>query len=542
MKRLILLILIPLICTFAAEAAAPAIVIQSESVSIHVKRDGCVERNVSLTMKLNTFQALRTVGEWFYSYNPKLEQVKILKSVTIHRDGSRFPAPENAILDQTPYSVENAPDFSGIREKFVSHTGLEPGCTVEFEYKTSDLIPHRFGVMEKMAGPWPIRRKTVTVRLDKKAEIIVNGGVKKIKDGTYEVKNTRSMRPAWTDSNANDLPYLYIRLANPVKQLKTRMANRDTSMETVINILKLNKNSTEMEVETALNRLLNSRLVTIHLKPELTGWGIRSFAEIVRSGYATPLEKMMLSHAVLKRYGIPHSAVLLADEKNGTVIATGAEFQLNAGLCNLTATNPWKSPFLLYGHNWVKPNQSAVSVLVKLTEQKDGSFTGTITAQREQNGADFSLSSLNPLKDASVTGETILAKTEDKLTKRGKLKLKLQNNQIRLNTVLDRVFHLPEIEYAVLNATSIRIPVSCTGIIHLSIEFAEKPKLVLPAGLKAVNRFGTSSTIWNLNGKTLTLDRELRLSAFKTGRNGFGKINELLTPVLNQSASCAFVE
>ncbi len=78
MKRLLFLILLPFLCAFTVTATPPAVVIQSESVAIHVKADGSVERNVSITMKLNTFQALRTVGEWFYSYNPKLEQVEIL--------------------------------------------------------------------------------------------------------------------------------------------------------------------------------------------------------------------------------------------------------------------------------------------------------------------------------------------------------------------------------------------------------------------------------------------------------------------------------
>ncbi len=542
MKRFILLILLPLIYTFAAEAAAPAIVIQSESVVIHVKSNGCVERNVSITMKLNTFQAVRTVGEWFYNYNPKLEEVTILKSVTIHKDGSRFPAPKNAILDQTPYSVENAPDFSGIREKFVSHTGLEPRCTVEFQYKTSDHIPHRFGLMEKMAGPWPVRRKTVTIRLDKKAEVFVNGAVKKIKDGIYEVKNTESIRLAGIDSNANDLPYLYIELANPVEYLKALMGKEDTSIEKVINILKLNKNSSEMEVETALNHLLNRQLVTIHLKPELTGWGIRPLTRIVRSGYATPLEKTILGHAVLQAYNIPHTALLKTDKIGAVPIATGAEFQLNAGLCNLIASHPWKSPFILYGNIPVKANHSAVFIRVNLTEQEDGTFTGTITAQREQSGVNFSLSSLNPIKDAAVSGENILAKSENKLTKSGNLTLKLKNGQIQLNPVLSHVFSLSALEHAVLNATSIRMPAPCTGILHLTIEFTEKPELVLPAELKTVNRCGTSATVWKLQGKILTIEQEFRTSAFKIGAEAFGEINELLTPIITQSASIAFVE
>ncbi len=58
MKRLMLLALLPFFSMINASAAQPAVMIQSESVTIHVKADGSVEKNVSVTMKLNTFPAL----------------------------------------------------------------------------------------------------------------------------------------------------------------------------------------------------------------------------------------------------------------------------------------------------------------------------------------------------------------------------------------------------------------------------------------------------------------------------------------------------
>ncbi len=541
MKHLLFLILLPFLCAFTVTATPPAVVIQSESVAIHVKADGSVERNVSITMKLNTFQALRTVGEWFYSYNPKLEQVEILKSVTIHKDGSRFPAPKNAILDQTPSSVENAPDFSNIREKMVSHTGLEPGCTVEFQYKTTDLEPHRIGVLEPMGGPWPIHRKTVSVQLDCKADIHVNGSIRKTANGAYEVKNTRSMRPAFGFSNTTDLPFLYIEIDTPVSRLKRLMEKEDNPASAVPALLKLKRGSTAMEVETALNHLLNKQLVTIHLEPELTGWGIRPLTRIVCSGYATPLEKTILGHAVLQAYNIPHTALLKTDKIGAVPIATGAEFQLNAGLCTLNAAHQWKPAFLLYGDTLPEPVQTAVFVTTNLKEQKDGTFTGTITAQKKGNGANFSLSALNPVKDATVSNETVLTRTENNLVKTGKLTLKLKNGQIQLNPVLAQTLHLPALEHAILNATSIRMPEPCTGVVHLTIEFAKKPETALPAELKATNRFGNSSTAWNLQGKSLTVEQNFQVSRFKVEADGFGKINELLIPILNLTESVAFL-
>ncbi len=541
MKRLIISLTAPLLLLVSVFAATPAIVIQSESVSIHVKADGSVEKTVSQTMKLNTFQAIRTVGEWFYSYNPKLEQVKILKSVTIHKDGKQFPAPENAILDQTPAAVENAPDFSNIREKMVSHTGLEPGCTVEFQYKTTDLSPHRCGLLEPMGGVWPIRKKTVKIQLDRKAEIFVNGKITRTAAGSYEVKNTPSIRPAYGFSDLADTPFIYIEIDNPVNRVKQVMGRDGTLEPTVLDALKLNKNSAPLEVETALNHFLNQRVVTVYLKPELTGWTSRSLPEIVKSGYATPLEKILLAHRVLNAYHVPHTAALITDKIDSVPVAVNPQFRLVSDMFGIYPSHGEKSAFVLWG-NARESVPVALSVSVELKEGENGNFSGTIKAEKNCFGTDFSLAQMNPLKNATVSNETVLLKTENKLAKSGKITLKISDKPIQLNPVLAHSFHLSELARAALTATSIRMPNPCNGVIHISIEFREKPKMVLPEKMKAVNQFGSTETIWQLHGNILTIQQKFQSSPFRVEIKDFDKVNALLAPILNQTASVAFLE
>jgi len=542
MKQLILLILIPFFWVVPVSAAVPAVVIQSEAVTIHIKADGSVERTVSLTMELNTFQALRTVGEWFYSYNPKLEEVEILKSVTIHKDGKRFPAPKNAILDQTPSSVGNAPDFSNIREKMVSHTGLEPGCTVEFQYKTTDISPHRAGVLEPMGGPWPILIKTVTVQLDRKAKVHINGNINRTADGVYKVENSSSLRPAHGFSNSLDLPFLYIEIDNPVSRVKQLMSQGKTIQPAVLEALEVTENSTSLEVETALNHLLNQRMATVHLDPALTGWKGRDFSEVVQSGYATPLEKVLLAHSVLDAYHIPHTAAIRADKVDSVPIAASSEFQLNGDLCQILPAHKWKPAFLLSGETSLKEPDTTILINVELKENEDGTFTGTITARENSVGADFSLAGMNPMKDARVSDETVLLKTGNALVKNGKLTLKLKDKQIQINPVLADVFHLSNLEHAVLAATSIRMPEPGTGVVHLQINFLKKPSLALPENLKAANSLGSAETTWKLQGNRLTMEQKFQVSPFKVETKEFKEINALLTPILTQSASFAFIE
>ncbi len=542
MKRLMLLALLPFFSMINASAAQPAVMIQSESVTIHVKADGSVEKNVSVTMKLNTFPALRAVGEWFYSYNPGLEEVEIIKSITTHKDGKQFAVPENAILDQTPASVENAPDFSNIREKMVSHNGLEPGCTVEFQYKITDLSPHRCGVLEPMGSPWPIHKKTVTIQLDRKAKVLVNGSIARKAAGVYEVKNTVSGRPAPGFSSSLDMPFLYIEIDNPVSRVKEMMSQEKVLEPVVLETLKVNRNSTPLEVETALNHLLNQRMATVYLEPELTSWTSRGFSQIVQSGYATPLEKIILAHAVLNQYNIPHTASLKGEKIGDVPIAIDIDFQLNTGLCHISPVHGGQSGFLLWGENTPKKTGTTVFINANLKEQEDSTFTGTITARKNSNDAAFSLATMNPVKNATVSGETILLKTGDNLAKKGELKLKLKNGQIQINPVLAQIFHLSDLEHAVLTATSIRMPEPRTGVLHISIEFRKEPTLALPEKMETANRIGSAGSVWQLQGKMLTIEQKFQVSPFRAKTTEFKEINALLTPILTQSASFAFVE
>ncbi len=542
MRRMAIWIMLPVFWVSAAFTATPAVEIQSETVAIRVKTDGCVERTVSVTMKVNTFQAIRTVGEWFYSYNPKLERVDILKSVTIHKDGKRFPAPKNAILDQTPASVENAPDFSFIREKMVSHTGLEPGCTIEFQYKVTDIAPHRSGIMELMGGKWPILQKTVTVQLDRKCGVYLNGhAIRETASGVYTVKHLSAIRPAAGFSTLNDQPFLYIRVNDPIKQVKTVMTNGQKITPDLLEMLGLDKNSMPMEVETELNHLLNNRLATVSLEPVFTAWTIRGLSRIIRSGYATPLEKLVLAHRVLNRYGIAHTAVLTADSVDNIPIAIHPGFQLKSELCNLTVPAGGVTRFPLWGKPESNVAGHAIFISAELKEGKDGTFAGPLTVEKKGFGDSLRLSVVNPLKSATISGEKVLLKTGNRLAKSGELKWKPEDRQIRISPILAHRFRLARLETALLSATSVRIPVSWDGVIHLRIVFRKQPSLVLPGEIKAANRFGSSSTSWSLRGKTLVIRQYFHLSRAKSAPKSFDELNALLIPILNPTVFVGFI-
>ena len=159
MKRLTAL----LILLFSFSLFASQVEILNRKIDIHVLKDGRVVKHVYEKIKINGFTGMRRAGEWFYTYNPELTEVNIIKSVTHNSEGEVISAPKNAVLDFSPYSTENAPDFSNIREKIVSHTGLEPYCIVEFEYEIKDKVPHRLIVFEDLRDRFPVKTVEVSI-------------------------------------------------------------------------------------------------------------------------------------------------------------------------------------------------------------------------------------------------------------------------------------------------------------------------------------------------------------------------------------------
>ena len=176
MRYLIVIFILALGVLGLAQSSAE---ILNETVTYTISKDGSVQKKVSQRIQLNDAVAFGTFGEWFYTYNPSLESVEILKSETVQPDGTVVPTPENGMMDQGPSAVANAPDFSYLRERMVSHTGLEPGCVVEFVWVVSDLKPFRTVIFESMSANFPIQTKRVSFVGSLPGKVLAHGNIEK---------------------------------------------------------------------------------------------------------------------------------------------------------------------------------------------------------------------------------------------------------------------------------------------------------------------------------------------------------------------------
>jgi len=98
--------------------------------------DGSMNYHYQHELKYIThFSFNRLYGESFIIYNPNFQELTFNKVETTMADGKVVKAPENAFNMVLPRFAAGAPAFNHLREMVVTHTGLELGCTVDFDYE-----------------------------------------------------------------------------------------------------------------------------------------------------------------------------------------------------------------------------------------------------------------------------------------------------------------------------------------------------------------------------------------------------------------------
>lgn len=141
-----LLCLVSISISFGQEQNSDAIY-TSLTKEYTLKSDGSWEYHYSHKLKLLTYYSIHNLyGEDFIVYNPKFQKLKINRSNTTMADGKLVIGPENALNEVLPGFAANAPAFNHLREMVVTHTGLERGCTEDFDYTLSSSKDLSFGM------------------------------------------------------------------------------------------------------------------------------------------------------------------------------------------------------------------------------------------------------------------------------------------------------------------------------------------------------------------------------------------------------------
>jgi hypothetical protein len=331
--------------------------------------DGSMDYNYSHQLKLITYLSSdKQFGESFIVFNPTYQQLSIHKAQTTMVSGRKVKSPENAFNEVLPQFAPNAPAFNHLREMVVSHTGIEPGATIDLSYTVHskrEFLPALMG-NEILRTTAPVKELEIVVKIPmaqsisyqllniKTNPVIMSDGV--YKTYSWKFKNISALTHDLFQSRDNRLlPRLvFIVGKQAVEKIMAQPAfalEVNTAMKAAVAKVKASETD-PLKIALKLQELVVGDLATISVPPVYTGFRLRTPVEVWNSNYGTEPEKALLLAALLKQAGI-----------NNNLVA--ASF---AGLLDGQVTNP-----LLFADFLVQPDFGKVGKItlspVRLNDQ-----------------------------------------------------------------------------------------------------------------------------------------------------------------------------
>ena len=283
--------------------------------------DGSIDYNYSHQLKLITYLSSdKQFGESFIVFNPTFQQLSIHRSTTTMVSGRKVKSPVNAYNEVLPQFAPNAPAFNNLREMVVTHTGIEPGATIDLSYTVHskrDFFPAMMG-NEIFPATAPVKELTIVVKIPisqtlsfqlfntKATPVAMSDGI--YKTYTWKFTNVKALSHEIFQSKDNRLlPRMaFIVGKQTVEKITAQPAFKlevNDAMKTVVNKIKANE-SDPLKVALGLQEIVVGDLASISVPPAITGFRFRTPIEVWNSNYGSEPEKALLLSALLKQAGI----------------------------------------------------------------------------------------------------------------------------------------------------------------------------------------------------------------------------------------------
>jgi hypothetical protein len=154
--------------TILAQAEKSDAVYQEQTKEYTLNKDGSWTYHYSHKLLINTYYAFHNLyGEDFIVYDPAFQKLKINRSVTTMADGKQVPSPDNAYNELLPRFAANVPVWNRLREMVVTHTALERGATIDFDYTLTTSKGYTSSLMgnEQLWMNSPVKKLTFIINV-----------------------------------------------------------------------------------------------------------------------------------------------------------------------------------------------------------------------------------------------------------------------------------------------------------------------------------------------------------------------------------------
>jgi hypothetical protein len=326
------------ICTgitvFAQEIKSDA-VYQEQTKEYSLNKDGSWNYHYSHKLLINTYFAFHNLyGEDFIVYDPAFQKVKINSSVTTMADGKRVPTPENAYNELLPGFAANVPVWNRLRELVVTHTALERGAIIDFDYTLSTSKAYTQALMgnEQLLMNSPVKKLTFIINVP--SGVALNFEQFNIQSKPAISKSPGKTAYTWT---LNDLPPALREDFRPREQQNrprivfavvakkadviAGFASQEALKCEIPSDVKEETAATVTGIDLPLLKALKlqekvaNELNTWQVPLQFTGYKLRNVAAIWNSNGGIEAEKAVLLTAMLRSQGIQSEPVAVVAER-----------------------------------------------------------------------------------------------------------------------------------------------------------------------------------------------------------------------------------
>jgi len=154
--------------TVIAQEGKSDAVYQDQTKEYTLNKDGSWTYHYSHKLLINTYLAFHNLyGEDFIVYDPAFQKLKVNRSVTTMADGKQVDSPENAYNELLPGFAANVPTWNRLREMVVTHTALERGASIDFDYTLTTAKGYTQSMMgnEQLWMNSPVKKLTFIIHV-----------------------------------------------------------------------------------------------------------------------------------------------------------------------------------------------------------------------------------------------------------------------------------------------------------------------------------------------------------------------------------------
>ena len=334
-KLLLLSFSILLTATAIAQDEKSDAIYQEQVKEYILNTDGSWTYHYSHKLLINTYFAFHNLyGEDFIVYDPAYQKLKINQSLTTMADGKQVPTPANAYNELLPGFAANVPTWNRLREMVVTHTALERGATIDFDYTLTSAKGYNqmIAANEQLLMNSPVKSLTFIINVPSKSSIrFEQFGIQSKPDFVKQDGRTiytwtftdlpAAMREDFRPKELQNRPKIIFVAGVKAKDAMADFATQEAfHCEVPAGIVEEVASSVAgienpMLKALKLQEKVSGELNTWQVPLQYTGYKLRNIAEIWRSNGGTEAEKALLLTGLLRSQNIQAEPVTVVAER-----------------------------------------------------------------------------------------------------------------------------------------------------------------------------------------------------------------------------------